>query len=220
MNPPLGEQFQLLLNAPQYAEAIMRALGLKGDLPRPVRGEYNLDAHVIDLTAFEYLWLQRTSTWVRGSSQNAVAAEFPIFAFATRVAAQSRSVMAIVDQVLINNLSAAAMTFLIGLTIQGTGIADPGSANLPRDDRIFTTGTVSSFAVGNGTNPVNPIVGLGGIQVDIPANGTLMVPGPWVLTNNANATFRTALVVVGNTVNTGARVSYWWRERLCIDSEL
>lgn len=216
----LGEQFQLLLNAPQIAEAIMRAFGLKGDLPRPVRGEYQLIAKVADLTLPEYAWLQRASLWNRGSSQSAVAGEFPIFSFATRVAAQSRSVMAIVDQVLITNNAAAAQTFLVGVSINGSGIADPGSANLPRDDRIFTTGAQSSFAVGNGTNPVNPLVGLGAMQFDIPAGGTFMVPGPWILTNNSNAVFRTNLLVVGNTVNTSARCTFWWRERLCIDSEL
>lgn len=210
--------YPLLLNAPEYAEQLMRAFGLKGDLPREIVPQYQLGFQMVNLDGDEFAWLKRAVTWETGGTQAAVVGQVPIAAFLTRAAAQSRSVMAVLDRVLVGNLNAAVLTLDFGLTVNGTNIADPTRTAYPRDDRNMGGGATSAYGLAFGTNAANPLTS-GHSLIDIPANTSVVLEGPWILTNLTTAAFRAAFVISGSIANQAMRVSAYWRERELHDSE-
>jgi hypothetical protein len=210
--------YPLLLGSAEYAEQIMRAFGLKGDLPREIVPQYQLGFQMANMEGDEFAWLKRSILWETGGTQGAVVGQVPIAAFLTRVAAQSRSVMAVLDRVIVDNLNAAVLVLDFGLTVNGTSIADPTRSAFPRDDRNMGGGATSAYGLAFGTAAADPL-GSGHSLIDIPANSSIELRGPWILTNLTTAAFRSAWVISGSIANQAMRVSAYWRERELHDSE-
>lgn len=215
---------EMTIMVPEFAEVIMRALALKGDLPRELLAEFQLGLQVADFSdPSEWSWLRRTILYDGGCTVAAVAAQFGIAVFATRVGLSSnqRQVLAVLDQVILTNTAAAAMTFEYGVTLSGTGIADPNRQAYAKDDRgtspTFATNT-SAFAVGSGSNAAPPL-GSSHAIVSLAPGASISLKGPWMLTNRDTGAFRSAFLVQAGTVNQAFVAAFTWRERVLNDSE-
>lgn len=208
----------MLIGAPAFAEQIMRALAIKGDLPSYLNSEFAARFIAEDFTKGEYQWVRRSVLFELGTSQAAVAAQFGIVNFTTRLASQGRAVMAIVDQVAIGNTTAGTQQISYGVNFLGSSIADPTVDAFVRDDRALQAR--SAYSLSSGTAAPSPLAGTSHKLATIPAGGTYVDPGPWILTNNDNTIFRSGLIFVTTVVNQAINVSIQWREREVIQEEL
>jgi len=207
-----------LIGAPRYSEGLMRALALKGDLPRELLAELSASITLDDMSAAEFQWTKRSAMYELGTSQAASPGNFGIVAFTTRVAAQGRSVMAIVDQVIIGNANAATAQVAYGVSFGGTSIADPTAVANRRDDRALAI--TSSYSLNAGTAAASPLAGTSHKLATMQAGGEHIDDAPFILTNNDNGTNRSALVFVTSVVNQVISVSVSWREREIYQEEL
>lgn len=209
----------MLLGIPDYGEQLMRALGLKGDIPSYIAPELIATLQVDDLSRGEYAWLRRTARFQVGGTVVAVAGQFGIWTFFGQNNA-NRNLMGIVDSLSIGNPGAAAITVsFAGVTFTGVGGVTPNRFGQNLDDRQFLN-VQSAFAGGVGANAVNPTPAQACLYV-VPAGGSLDIPQlPVILTNVPFTTFNPSLLVVCSAVNTAFTVAMSWRERQVLDSEL
>lgn len=206
---------QYLIGQPTVAEQVMRALGLKGDLPQRVDGLFALGLTVDDFTRPEYAWLRRESLYEQGANIAAVAAQFSN-AYLTITGQRA---LAVVEQIIIVNLDAAAtrnFRFAVrSVTAFPYAVTGTGSS---RDDRA--TGPANSIArFGSGTSAARQVNG--GPFVSVPSLGTLIVPVSIILTGATDNTgAQGALCVETDIVNVPCMIGWIWRERSIMDSEL
>lgn len=212
---------QEVLGQPNYSELLMRALRLRGDLPRALLPVYSVGFQMADFDREEFSWLRRSIIYDGGVGVPAVAAQVPIAVLASRqgVASSGRNVLCVCDEIIISNPNAAALDVYWGVILTGTLIADPTANTYRRDDRGPTQLTASYYATSSGNNAANPLAA-SNAQAELGVAATLCVKGPWVLTNRDTGAFRSALVVSGGDLNTQLRVAFKWREREVLDTEL
>lgn len=196
----------------------MRSLAMKGDLPRELLGQIQAGIQLEDLSAPEFLWTRRTVLYELGTSQAAVAAQFGIVAFTTRVAAQGRNVLCVVEQVIIGNTTAGVQQVAYGVSFNGSLIADPTAVANRRDDRALAI--TSSYSLAAGTNAASPLAGTSHKLATMPAGGSFVDEKPFILTNNDNGVFRAGLIFATTVVNQAINVSVTWREREIMQEEL
>jgi hypothetical protein len=212
---------EYLLGYAEYAEVILRALGLKGDLPARIAHRYGLGFQVNDLSDPEFQYLRRAVLWESGGTCSAVAAEFGIFALGGRAGAVTRQVMAVIEEVTISNIAAAVNTFSIGVDWYNTATFAGGftRTSYPRDDRAALIST-SAFATATDTDPATPM-GSSHYTVTLAAGAVITLPGPWIITNKVNAAgLPSTFSVGGGVVNQAFRAGVKWRERELHDTEL
>ena len=209
----------MLIGQSDYAERLLRALALKGDLPQGVHSDAVLTYQQDDLSSLEYSWLRRSARYFTGATATAVAAEFSIFAFGSTNG--SRQTMAIIDAVSISNPGAAVM----GVEIGGATFTGGSGAALTRlgknlDDRQFRQ-VQSVYACGVNSDPASLLDPAP--RFEIPVGSTLFLPVgavPIILTSADNGVFTSLFLVQGTVLNAPFRVGVWWRERQTLDSEL
>lgn len=210
----------LLLGASGFSETLMRALGIKGNLPRELYPLFGVQFMAADLSADEFAWSRRSTLWEFGATSAAVAGQLSRAVFTTRVAAASqRAVIAKVDQVEVTSPTAGVRGVEVALNFLGSGIADPTADASRRDDRSFGKGT-NAFSVSAGAALANPIVGQPNRRFLLSQNQTLIIDGPWFLTNNDNGVFRSGLLVIETSGNADLRVNFRWRERDLLPEEI
>lgn len=207
----------LLVGAPFYAEGIMRALGIKGNLPRELYPLFGVQFTLADLSGEEFAWTRRSYLFHMGLQQAIVGAELPRAVLTTRIAAAShRTVLCVLDEVIVSTTTAGTVGIQWGVNFLGSGIADPVAGANTRDDR--GVGRESSFSMAIGTNAVNPLAGNNFPLTLLPANTSHRLQGPWILSNRDTGVFRSAFMVLA----TGAvefRVAMKWREREMLPEE-
>lgn len=211
---------QFLLGYAEYAEAVMRTLGLKGDLPREIQTSFGLGVQLLDLEGPEFQYLKRSVLWESGGTVSAVAAENGIFALGGRAGATSREVLCVVEKVLITNLAAAVQTFTLGVDwiSLATFPAGLNRTSWPRDDRAALVSS-SAFATGTDTTP-GALLGSSHFIITLNANERAEIFGPWVLSNKPNsAGLPSVFAVEGSVVNQSFRCGVFWRERQLHDTE-
>lgn len=220
MSSPLQGEGTFLLGYAEYAESVMRALGLKGDLPRDVERNFGLGIQLADLEQPEFQYLKRAVLWESGGTQNAVAAEFGVLALGGRAGAVTRDTVAIVEKCIITNLGAAA-AFSVGVDWAATTTFAGGlnRTSYPRDDRAALVAT-SAFATGTDSDPAQ-LIGSSHYVFNLNANERQEVIGPWVISNKPNAAGLPSLFIVQCAlVNNAFRAGVMWRERQLHDTEL
>ena len=211
---------QFLLGYAEYAEAVMRSLGLKGDLPREIQPTFGLGVQILDLEGPEFQYLKRSVLWESGGTCSAVAAEFGIFSLGGRAGATTRETLAIVEEVTISNIAAAVQTFSIGVDwfSLATFAGGLNRTSYPRDDRAALVST-SAFATGTDTDPATPM-GSSHYTVTLAAGAVITLFGPWVISNKPTAAgLPSTFSVGGGVVNQAFRVGIKWRERQMHDTE-
>lgn len=211
---------QFLLGYAEYAEAVMRSLGLKGDLPREIQTSFGLGVQLLNLEAPEFLYLKRSVLWESGGTVSAVAAENGIFALGGRAGSSSREVLAIVDKIIITNIAAAAQTFAVGVDwfSLATFPAGLNRTSYPRDDRAALVSS-SAFATGTDTT-AGALMGSSHTIVTLQTNERIQIDGPWVLSNKPNAAgLASVFACEGSVVNQGFRAAVFWTERQLHDTE-
>lgn len=208
-----------LLGYAEYAESLMRTLGLKGDLPADIQRSFGVGFQVNDLSDPEFQYLRRAVLWESGGTQNAVAAEFGIMVLAGRAGATTRTALAIIDKCIITNLGAAA-AFSVGVDWGSLAtIASINRTSYPRDDRAALVAT-SAFATGTDSDPAQ-LLGSSHYVVTLAANQVIEIAGPWVISNKPNAAGNPSFFGVQcGLVNNAFRAGVMWRERELHDTEL
>src|SRR5678809_56273 len=204
---------QFLLGYAEYAEAVMRSLGLKGDLPRTVGQDFGLGVQLLDLEGPEFQYLKRSVLWESGGTQNAVAAEFGVLALGGRAGATTRDSLAVVERCIVTNLGAAA-AFSVGVDWASTATFAGGlnRTSYPRDDRAALVAT-SAFATGTDSD-VAQLIGSSHYVFNLNANERQEIVGPWVISNKPNSAGLPSLFIVQCAlVNNAFRASVMWRER-------
>jgi hypothetical protein len=217
---PFQREGLMLLGQSEYSERLMRALGLKGDLPQYLDPRYGLAFTADDFSLPEWSWPRRTARWSVGGTGVAGAGVFSIFAFAGQNV-QGRSTLAIMDSILVSNPSAATISATFNVSASGFGGVAFTRFGQLLDDRQFGA-SQSAYAAGTGQNAASPAAAQA-FLFSVPAGGSLLLPvTPIILTNapNAAATQNLGWVIVPTAVNTGMQVGCTWRERQLSDSEL
>lgn len=210
--PGLGER---LLGQPEVAERARRALSIKGEMPERLEEQLSGSVTMEDLTQPEYWWLRRTMSYWRGVTVAAGGAgNFNVFSLAQ---SPSASVLAIVDQIVIYNSTAAIQLYRFGLSTNnavGTSTSIDGGPLDARQqgDPLIVTG---AFQIFHGVNLTAffPLTNDGVVDVQVAANSQLFIPGAWLLTSAMN------LFVSGGNANVAGGVSFRWRERSKLASE-
>lgn len=215
---------QLLIGQPALAESLARALNVKGDLPQLTEADFNLALLTGNLTDPEYRWGGREGYYVNGTSVTAVAAQFSAAILGPRTGA-GRSAIAVVEKILIVNLTGVANNFRFGLLPASKTAATPTLAGAPGDDRIIQGRSVATsiFGTGTGTSATDPRYFSQSGIIRLPADQSIVIPGPWVLTgavmNDGAADTSVYFGVFTDAVNTSLEATIWWRERQLLASE-
>lgn len=216
--PGLGH---LLVGQPDIAGRLSRALALKGELPQFTEQDYNLGITVEDLTRPEFNWLRREARYFGGTQVGAVAAQFSQITFSTLVAGTRG--LAVVEKIVLSNITGAANGFIVGMSLTGGSVIAPTLNAAPGDDRVgiapggFGPGM---FGVGFGTSAGTPIAAPTFTTIQLPANESFVLEGPWVLTGAPIGIARSILVVTSTQVNVAIAASFYWRERSLLATEL
>lgn len=212
----------LLLGQPAFSESLMRALAIKGDLPRELYPLYGVQFTLDDFSKPEYHWTRRTSRWEAGIIVTAGGAgNLARSALLTRTsAANQRQIMAVVESIEVTTSTAGGTGIQAGLAFASTGVADPTADASRRDDRIFGKASNAFSVTGGAPGAVNPLAGLNPLVYVLAQNQNLVIPGPWIMTNNDNSVVRASLLVVATTANTDLRVNYRWVERDLLPEEI
>ena len=211
---------QFLLGYAEYAEAVMRALGLKGDLPRDIQTSFGLSLQLLDLEGPEFQYLKRSVLWESGGTQAAVAGEFGVLALGGRAGATTRETLAVVEKCTISNFGAAAAAFTVGVDWASTATFAGGlnRTSYPRDDRAALVAT-SAFATGTDSDAAQ-LIGPSHYPMQLAAGQVVEIQGPWIISNKPNAAGLPSLFLVQcAVVNTAFRAGIFWRERQMHDTE-
>jgi hypothetical protein len=219
--PKVPALAHLLIGQPDLAEALMRALALKGQLPQYIEGELNASITAFDLADPEYLWLRRNVRLSQGITIAAVAAQFAQFAFAP-VANAGRS-LAVVEQLILANPTAATQTFLVD---SQPNIALGAAPNVPKsalDDRAIPFNQLQptpAFGLGNAQGAV-AITGAGALSIAVGAGQTVILPLNWIFTNRVvlPTPAPSLLLVQHSVVNLPLTAGIVWRERALLATE-
>lgn len=205
----------LLLGQPDLAEQYMRALNLKGTLPSYSGPEFEPSITTLDLTDPEYDYLRRFNRYQGGASLAAVAAQFGYIALGRN--GVQRDMLAVVETIIIANNNAAALgvaVFLSQNALFGVG----SGLNLPMDDRASS---VSGYTIGTFNSASNLSGGLFGVMnLTIPATSSLILPVAYVLTNRDVGGLPSMLYVQTNALNVQLAVTFTWKERALLASEV
>lgn len=212
-----------LIGQPELLEALMRAYGLKGDLPDRLVSPIQLMVELDNLRDVEYRRLRRWGLVSGGDSVAAVAAQVT-FSGVVPQSATSRGIC-VVEQLTINNPTAGALTYFIGL---GQNVLTGSNLGSCRDDRQQTPSPGGSayrglFGVRSGTSALNPLPASAGDNycVLVPPAGSVTIPINAVLTGNPNDVGGSVGFFAMTTVaNVASSFGWMWRERVAIGSEL
>lgn len=214
----------LLLGQPSISEQLIRALNTRGDSPQETEEKFNLSLLCANLTDPEYKWGGREGYYITGIVQGAVAAQFSACILGPRTGA-ARSALAVVEKILICNLTGAAGNFRYGLLPASKTSAVPNLVGSPGDDREVVGRSVASsvFATGSGASATDPRYFSQSGIIRIPADQSIIIPGPWILTgasmNDGAVDTPVYFGVFSDAVNITVEATFWWRERALMNSE-
>lgn len=210
----------LLLGNPRPSEGLMRALGIKGDLPQDLLAQYAAHFLVDDLSKEEFAWTKRSTLWDSGAIVAPVVGQLSrVAVFPQSASLGTRAVMCIIEEFTAVCPTAGGTGLQWGVTLSGAGT---GASSVPakfRDDRQFQR-TNSVYGVSGGAAVGNPIATENPSLSILVQNVPQTFRGPWILTGNDNGTFIACFLVIGTTGNVDLRVSCKWRERDILPEEL
>lgn len=216
--PGLGER---LIGQPDLAERERRALAVKGEMPSRIEAQQSGSLTIEDLTRFEFWWLRRGLSFLRGGTQGAVAAQSSIFSLSKTAASLT---LAIVDQIIFGNPTAAALEFKFGLSVTnpiGTNTMLDGA---PLDCRQQSTNLLlpSALQIFAGNTAAGPLGNFGVPSVIVPPNSSLVLPTAYVISDSlARQTGgQMTLFVQAVTLNVAASCFFRWYERAQLSTEL
>lgn len=224
MVPPKGLA-HLLLGQPEIAEGLMRALGLKGATPSYLEPEFGASINLMDLRDPEFVYLRRGTLYSAGATFVALAANFNYLCLANRIL--SRVALAVVEGVLLSNLSAATLGFWFGINANVT--LSGGTLAHSRDDRqnggiVGSSARAGIYSCGSFQNAADVMGTAGNFALaQIPAGNSLYIPLPGhVLTGNIDSgNGQQAMFTVQTAaVNVASSATIFWREKNVLASEL
>lgn len=220
----MPDQNEMLLGQPEYSELLMRALFLKGDLPQYVGLPYAAVLQLADLTAPEYMHLRRWRRFMGRIAQAAQPALFSIACFGRT--SQNRDTMAVIEQIWVRTPVAGAVRFAIEGDTFGLGDTVPATTGFyAQDDRSATLAAAATATFGASfTNNAASAVSGAAAEI-ITGTSTIFCPidptRPLILTNKPiNNTAKSYLYVQPTGVNQGIDVTFFWRERPILETEL
>ena len=194
---------------PGWFEAMMRALSVKGPLPEEIDPRLQMGVQLDDMRRPEYAWAQRQLYWA--ASRNVPAGGAGTFCTVAIVGRTGTGRALASEVTLYISNPAAAGTFRVSpfaLPTVGT-LDDPVSAEA-RSYAAGGIGPLSSFQVVYGAAVAVPIAAGDGLEFIIGANGTLVLPVPFSLTDKDNTR---GIVVCTTVANSQITVGATWRER-------
>lgn len=210
----------LQVQAPTYAEQLLRSLQINGDLPGLVQAEFGASYQLDDMRQPEFWWLRRGRRFAQGQTIGGVAGQFSCFDAYISTGLPAGTVIAIIEQMTLCAY-AAGVTFNIALRPLPQRGAFVATEFGQLDDRQapFTVGQpVSQLPALNLQSYNNATAGGAisgaGYQVNVPANSAVTLQLPFVLTGRA------VLRVSSDANNVAAGCSLTWRERELLSSEL
>ena len=198
-----------LIGQAELGEQAVRALELKGEIPRLVSPSLDWSINAEDFTNPEFLWLRRMGRYIAGADQIAVAAQFNIVQIG-RPTGGDRGALAVIEEIFIGNKAAVAndyRTYLSPYPGAGAFTGIPGNVD-DRQANVQSNYQVFAGAVGALPAPVN-----GSTLTNIPAGGSFRVPVQYVLTGQQ------ILNITNAGVNQPMLVWVRFRERLLLTSE-
>jgi len=218
--PFQDQEGYLLLGQNELSEQLMRALELKGDLPRRIDPRYQVGINALDLTTVEFNWLRRTRQYFFTANQAAVAANIVrIFGQLNPVAPES-SALVVIEGFYLNNFTAAALTYRVGistsLALLGAGV--PGI----RDTRQTLGGLNSTLLTATAQSVVNSIAVPSAFIISVPAGSSVWCHFPqFVITSQVSSTTGNphTFIIENDAVNQPIIGGFWWRERSPLSSE-
>lgn len=192
----MATPFDMRSMAPNYVEALMRALAMKGDLPDKVEPMLYLNVNLLDLETPEMQYLKRSSlTMYRLAS--VAGAGFPsIVQVGPGAPGTYANVVAKFYRFICSNNTAAAIQyrFYLASALAATLALVSGAA--ARDDRLRQDNTsplgcgLCRYGVTNTVAaPTRPAAG--DAIITIPANATITLDMEWVVTGRQILTIET-----------------------------
>lgn len=195
---------------------LLRALGIQGDIPGDVSSVMSPGLTIDDFTRPEYWWLRRGQMFGTFGTVAALAGNFSLVQMRAPVAIGRTPSIAIIENVIVTNLNAAAQTVFVGLGVP-TGLTSTLGI-CKTDSRQFSSvlpGGISQFQIE--TFQVGVAINVFGQLVRVPPAQSMVVPGTWILDNEQGAL---GWIVTGQAVNASLTVSFQWRERPLLPQEI
>jgi hypothetical protein len=214
----------LLVGQPSLSSAVARALATKGDQPQYIEGRYELGVQALNLVDFEYRWLRRINTFQAWASQAAVAAQNQAIQLGagTIAGGVARNMITVCESVIVCNENAAVQRFFIGLSTNNVGAASGPFFGYSADDRSLDASAAiqSNAFLATQSNAGALISANRSLVVTVPANTSMIVPGPWVISGKPTTGGVTvSLVVAGGQSNIIVTAGFRWWERELLASE-
>lgn len=216
----------LAVGQSQISEQAMRALEMKGDLPRLVDPRYSLGIQADDWGDFPYLYLRRKIGYQRSDTPPAVAAQRPQWKFGLpNFAGRPQTTIAHVTQLILHNGTAAALEFAWGLSNNSTPGASTTTNGTARDDRAFGpgAGNISQARLLSGSAVATILTGVAARFCMVPPLSTVNLQVDYVLTGkdwSNGVLVACGLVVEVTQVNVSATFGLVWTEREMVTSEV
>lgn len=224
-NPLVRGLAHLLIGQPNLAEALTRALALKGSPPQYVQDTVGVSIEGLSLRDVEFLWLQRTMRLSFGIGLPAVAAQFAQCALTPTAGALDQSILCLCEKIIFANTTAGALNYCFDLQ-PVAGLAN--AATVPKsalDDRAIPFNALQptpAYGVTDATGAVS-ITQAGRQLVAVPAGSSIVLDVNMILSARRilpGVTFDPASIVVSNTtLNSPLNVGFIWRERKLMQSE-
>lgn len=195
---------------PDLGQLLQRAIGAQQDISGNVQGALQPALLLDDLTLPEYRWLRRMQTFSTFGTVAALAGNVSGIQFFKKPLT-SRA-LAVVHNIIITNLNAAAASFQLGITF---GVPNLGTLTIARmDDRqpaIVTPGGISQFDAQTFQAAVPPAVF--GPFVRLQPSTSMVLPNVFIVGAGAS------LLMMTGAGNLQFAASFDWRERATIPLE-
>lgn len=205
-----GGDEKLQAYQPDYGGLLSRSIGAQQDISGNVLGALSPILQVDDLTLPEYRWLRRMQTFSTFGTVAALAGNVSGVQFFRRTT-QGRAI-AVVHNIIITNLNAAAASFQLGITF---GVPNLGTLTVARmDDRqpaLVAPGGISQFEAQTFQAAVAPAVF--GPFVRLQPSTSMVLPNVFMVGAGAS------LLMMTGAANLQFACSFDWRERSLIAQE-
>lgn len=210
----------LHISQPQLAEALMRALDIKGDLPQTVAGVLDASVQVDDLTRPQYQYARRTFIGSAFGGAAAVAGQLSGVAlgYATPV---DPGVLLEVNGVIIQNVNAGTAAFLVGI-VSSSLAGYASSVPAPMDSRWMNPTFQSAPGCTIRTGSAATTRAAQSMAVTLAANSTIYLPIEAVVSSRVARIAGEGghIIVEGTALNSAVQASFFYRERAAVSSEV
>jgi len=199
-------------NQQDYASQLAKALGLQARIPGHLDPRIQVGLTLDDFTRPEFWNIRRGKMW---QGHVALGAGVGFKAFAQLQG--SAGTLCVVQRITISNLSAAVQTYQWGLSRWNATVTTTPGAN-SRDDRAGLSINNPACILTGGNTTAAPFQPKGQVQVGIGASE--VIDCDMILTGKIAVVDALAFSVACVTANVPLDVSFEWRERAILPSEL